>query len=163
MVVQTKTSKSRFQKAKISGRDAEEAIMGVLSGDDPALIPQAIASLGGMKSRKALVELMRIVCSHDLLLKTLPLKIEAVTSIGMIGDRQVVPILTELLDERRIIAGSRWEQLKIAIAGCLARLADDRALPVLKKKSHGSGELSRACAEAVEAIERTGGSQHGGA
>jgi HEAT repeat protein len=148
--------------AKIGGRDAEDAIIAVLSGVDPALIPQAISSLGGMKSRKALVELMRIVCNHDLLLKTLPLKIDAVVSIGMIGDRQAVPILTELLAEKHLIAGSRWDQLKIAIAGCLARLADDRALPVLKKKSHGSGELSRACAEAVETIERAGGNRHGG-
>jgi HEAT repeat protein len=147
--------------AKIGGKDAEDAILAVLVGNDPALIPQAISSLGGMKSRKALVELMRIVCRYDMFLNNLPLKVEALSAIAMIGDRQVVPILTELLASRHLIANSRWEQLKIAIAASLARLGDTRALPVLKKKSLGSGELGRACAEAAETIERTGGYQHG--
>jgi HEAT repeat protein len=143
--------------AKIGGRDAETAIIEVLRGSDPALFPQVIASLGGMKSRKALVELLYIVCSDDLFLKNLPLKIDALGAIAMIGDRQVVPILAKILASGHIIVPSRWKQFKIAIAGCLARLGDARALPMLKKKASGSGELGRVCAEAVETIERTGG------
>ncbi|MBC8017684.1 MAG: HEAT repeat domain-containing protein, partial [Verrucomicrobia bacterium] len=147
--------------AKIGGRDAETAIIEVLRGNDPALFPQVIASLGGMKSRKALVELLHIVCSDDLFLKNLPLKIEAVGAIAMIGDRQVVPIMAEILASGHIVVPGRWKQFKIAIAVCLARLGDARALPILKKKASGSGELGRVCAEAVEIIERTGGEQHG--
>jgi HEAT repeat protein len=147
--------------AKIGGKEAETGIIEVLRGNDPSLFPQVIASLGGMKSRKALVELLHIVCSVDPLLKNLPLKIDALSAIAMIGDRQVVPILAELLASWHIVVPSRWKQFKIAIAGCLARLGDTRALPILKKKASGSGELGRACAEAVETIERTGGEQHG--
>jgi HEAT repeat protein len=146
--------------AKIGGADAEAAIIEVLRGIDSSLFPQVIASLGGMKSRKALVELMHIVCGYDFLLKQLPLKIEALAAIAMIGDRQVVPVLAELLSSGHIIVPSRWKQFNISIAGCLARLGDSRALPVLKKKASDPGELGRACAEAVETIER-GGEQHG--
>jgi HEAT repeat protein len=149
--------------AKIGGREAEAAIIEVLRGSDPALFPQVIASLGGMKSRKALVELLHMVCSPDLFLKNLPLKLDALGAIAMIGDRQVVPVLVKILASSHIVVPSRWKQFKIAIAGCLARLGDSRALPLLKKKAAGSGELGRACAEAVETIERTGGGQHGGA
>lgn len=148
--------------AKIGGRDAEDAIIAVLASDDSSLISQAISSLGGMKCRKVLPELMRIVCQYDLFLKNVQLKIEVVNSIAMIGDRQVVPILLDLLSGRHLLARSRWEQLKIALAACLGRLGDVRALPVLKKKSLKSGEFGRACTEAIEAIERTGGGQHGG-
>jgi len=147
--------------AKIGGRDAEAAIIDVLRGNEPSLFPQVIASLGGMKSRKALVELLRIVCGDDMFLTNLPLKIEALGAIAMIGDRQVVPILVNILASGHIVVPSRWKQFKIAIAGCLARLGDARALPILKKKSSVAGELGRACAEAVETIERTGGEQHG--
>jgi HEAT repeat protein len=147
--------------AKIGGGNAEDAIINLLGSNDPAIIPQAISSLGGMKSRKALAELMKIVCGSDMFLNNLQLKIEALSAISMIGDRQVVPILTELLAGSHFIARSRWEQLKIAIVGCLARLGDTRALPVLKKKSLGTGALSRVCAEAVETIELTGDSPHG--
>lgn len=148
--------------AKIGGREAEAALIAVLHGNNPQLFPQVIASLGGMKSKKALVELMQIVCSSDMLLKNLSLKVDALAAIAMIGDRQAVPILTRILASRHILARSRWEQFKIAIAGCLARLGDVRALPILKKSS-GAGELGRVCAEAVESIERVRGEQNGGA
>jgi len=149
--------------AKIGGRDAESAIIAVLHGNNSALFSQVIVSLGGMKSRKALAELMYVVCSSDMLLKNLALKLDALGAIAMIGDRQAVPILTKILASRHILARSRWDQLKIAIAGCLARLGDVRALPILKKKASGSGELGRACAEAVETIEHMRGEQYGGA
>jgi HEAT repeat protein len=147
--------------AKIGGMDAEAAIIEVLRGNDPSLLPQVIASLGGMKSRKALVELMHIVCGIDFFLKHLSLKMDALSAIAMIGDCQVVPKLADILARGHIFVPGRWKHFKIAIAGCLAQLGDTRALPVLKKKASGSGELGRACAEAVETIERTGGEQHG--
>jgi HEAT repeat protein len=149
--------------AKIGGREAEAGLIAVLHGNDNELFPQVIASLGGMKSRKALVDLMQIVCSRDMLLKNLSLKIDALNAIAMIGDKQAVPILTKILAGRHFLVGSRWEQLKIAIAGCLARLGDIRALPILKKKASGSYELGRACAEALETIERMRGEHNGGA
>jgi HEAT repeat protein len=147
--------------AKIGGSDAETYIIEVLHGKDPSLFPQVVASLGGMKSRKALAELLRIMCSNDFLLKDLTLKIEILSAFSMIGDRQVVPILSDILASRHIIVPGRWKQFKIAIAGCLARLGDTRALPILKRKAACSGELGRACAEAVEAIERVREEQHG--
>jgi HEAT repeat protein len=154
----TRVSKEAIRSlAKIGGREAESALVALLHGNNPQLFPQVIASLGGMKSRKALVELMQIVCSSDMFLKNLTLKIDALGAIAMIGDRQAVPILTKILASRHILVGRRWNQLKIAIAGCLARLGDIRALPILKKKAAGSGDLGRACAEAVETIERTRG------
>jgi len=149
--------------AKIGGREAEAALIAVLHGHDSELFPQVIASLGGMKSRKALADLMQIVCSGDMLLKNLPLKIDALNAIAMIGDKQAVPMLTKVLAGRHFLVGNRWEQLKIAVAGCLARLGDVRALPILKKKASGSDELGRACAEALETIGRMKGEHNGGA
>lgn len=149
--------------AKIGGREAEAAVVTVLRGNVPALLPQAITSLGGMKSRRSLVDLMRIVCAEDMFLKSLPLKIEALNAIALIGDQQVTPTLIELFDSRHLIASGRWAQFKIAIANCLGKLADPRALTVLKKKSASSGGLGQACAEAIELIERTGGDIHGDA
>jgi len=147
--------------AKIGGKEAEAAIINVLHSSDHSLFPQAIASLGGMKSRMALVELMKIVCRKDLLQKSLPLKVDALNAIAMIGDRQMVPVLALLLEKRHFLVPGRWMQFKVAIAECLGHLGDVRALPVLKKKASDSGELGRACAEAVENIERVGGEQHG--
>jgi len=141
--------------AKIGGQQAETAIIAVLDGADSALWPQAIASLGGMKSRRALAMLLQIVCDDDRFLQNLALKCDALTAIAMIGDHQATPRLVQLLESRHLISRSRWTQFKISIAGCLARLDDGRALAALKRKARGSGELARACSEALSAIERT--------
>ena len=149
--------------AKIGGKDAENAIISILRDNNPSLLPQALASLGGMKSKKALGDLMHIIHSEDMFLKTLPLKTSALAAIALIGDQQVTPYLVKLLEKRHLIARSRWEQLKIAVALCLGKLGDPRALPVLRKMAGSSGELGQACAEAADSIERTGGKLNGGA
>jgi hypothetical protein len=73
----------------------------------------------------------------------------------MISDHQATPALIRLLESSHLISRRRWAQFKIAIAACLARLDDSRALPALRKKARSSGELARACTEALAAIERT--------
>jgi HEAT repeat protein len=149
--------------AKIGGKEAESAIISILRGSATPLQPQAIISLGGMKSKKAVLELMRIIYSEDMFLKNLPLKSEALVAIAMIGDRQVTPLLVELLGKRHLMARSRWEQFKIAIAHCLGKLGDPRALPALQNIAASAGALGQACAKAAESIELTGGAPHGGA
>jgi HEAT repeat protein len=141
--------------AKIGGQQAEAAVIAVLHGTDSALWPQAIASLGGMKSVKGLDVLLQIVCDDDRFLQNLALKCDALTAIAMIGDRQATPCLIQILESKHLISRKRWTLFKIAIAACLARLDDSRALPALRKKTRGSGELARACTEALGAIERT--------
>jgi HEAT repeat protein len=141
--------------AKIGGQQAEEAVIAVLLGTDSALWPQAIASLGGMKSGKGLDVLLQIVCDDDRYLQNLALKCDALAAIAVIGDRQATPHLIHLLESRHLISRNRWILFKIAIASCLARLGDHRALAALRKKARGSGELARACTEALDAVERT--------
>ncbi len=149
--------------AKIGGKEAETAIISILRAKDPSLLPQAITSLGGMKSKKALGDLMHIIHSEDMFLTTLPLKTNALAAISLIGDQQATPYLVKLLEKRHLIARSRWEQFKIAVALCLGKLGDPQALPVLRKMARTSGDLGRACTEAADLIERTGGGTHGGA
>jgi HEAT repeat protein len=147
--------------AKTGGREAEAAIIGILRGNDTDLYPQAISSLGGMKSRKALSELMRMLTSKDTFLRSLPLKLDILAAIAMIGDTKAVPRLVELLAERHLLAGGRWKQLKSAAAQCLGKLGDARALPTLKKYASNPGELGAACAEAVGLIEKSGSKPDG--
>lgn len=147
--------------AQIGGEEAESAILDVLRTPDTVLYPRAIATLGGMKSKKSLIELLRIVTSSDLFLKNLSLKIDALTAIAAIGDRQVTPLLVMLMEERHLLAAARGRQLKSAIAACLGKLGDARAIPVLEKFSSGSGELASACAEAVRMIEKIEGRPDG--
>jgi hypothetical protein len=140
--------------ALLGGQESETSILGILRGMDTALHPQAIASLGGMKSRKSLPELIKILFSRDLFLKSLTLKLDTLTAIAMIGDRQVTPHLVALLDERYLLASARGKQLKIAAALCLGKLGDVRAVPALEKLASEGGELGSACSDAIVMIEK---------
>jgi len=140
--------------AKIGGKDAETAITSVLHDKSSPLFSQAVASLGGMKSRTALTALMQIVEEKSLLLPTLPQKLEALSAIAMIGDNTVVPSLAKVLKSRHLLARSRWNQYKSAVAACLGKLGDARALPDLEKLARQSGELGRTCAAAIESIRQ---------
>ncbi len=147
--------------AQLGRQEAEAAILGILRGTDTALYPQAVASLGGMKSRKSLPELMNIVLSRDLFLKSLPLKMDVLTAIASIGDRQVTPHLVTLLEERHLFAATRGNQLKAAVASCLGKLGDARAVPYLEKLASDNRELGSACSEAIVLIERAEGKSDG--
>lgn len=147
--------------AQLGGHEAESAIIAVIRGADTALHPQAIASLGGMKSRRSLPELMKIVCSKDLFLTALPIKIDALAAIASIGDRQVTPHLVELLKDRYLMAAARGKQLKTAAAACLGKLGDARALPLLAKMASGGGEVGSACSDAIMMIEKAEGRADG--
>ncbi len=147
--------------AQLGGHEAETAILAILRSTDTALYPQAIASLGGMKSRISLAELMKIVFSRDLFLKSLPLKIDALAAIASIGAPQVTPHLATLLGKRHLFAAARGKQLKAAIAACLGRLGDPRALPSLEKRASDGGYVGSACSDAIELIEKSEGKTDG--
>lgn len=147
--------------AKIGGRDAESALIDVLRGNDQELYPQVMASLGGIRSKRSRTELLRILSAKDLFLTSLPLKLNALAAIAMIGDKQLTPYLVEMLMERRLLAPSRWKQLKVAIAQCLGKLEDTRALPALSAFASDQGDLGAACREAIDLIERSGGKPDG--
>ena len=147
--------------AQIAGDEAESAILNVLRDADKELYPQAVAALGIMKSRPALSELIKIVSLSDLFLRTLPLKIDALAAVALIGDRQATPLLVSLMEERNLLAVKRGRQLKSAIAVCLGKLGDVRALPALAKLGSSGGELGSACAEAIRMIEKNEGRADG--
>ena len=143
--------------AQLGGNEAESAIIDILSGTDTALHSQAITSLGGMKSRRSLVEIMKLLLARDLFLNSLPLKIDALAAIALIGDRQATPLLAKLLEERHLLAAARGMQLKTAVAVCLGKLGDARAVPALEKLVSRGGKLGSACSDAIATIEKTEG------
>lgn len=147
--------------AQLGGHDAEAAILGILRGDDASLHPQAIVSLGGMKSNEALSELIKIVSSRDMFLQSLPLKINALAAIALIGDQLVTPHLVALLEDRYLLSAARGKKLKAAVAACLGRLGDARALPALKKFAFGGGEVGSACSDAITLLEKAEGKSDG--
>lgn len=139
--------------AKFGGASAENALIAILKQGDSRLMSQVMASLGGMKSKKALVDFLIIVCSHDLFLKNINVKCEALSAIALIGEPMVAPKLAELLHSRFLLAGKKGLQFRIAIAECLGKLCNPSVIADLQKYKDDGGELGRACALALETLQ----------
>ncbi|WP_298437142.1 HEAT repeat domain-containing protein [Geobacter sp.] len=147
--------------AMIGGAGAEAALIGLLGDPDPSVARQAVVSLGQMRSRSAVEPLCALIADYDPLLRSLPLKKEAVQALGRIGDRRAVPALSELFDGRRLLARQRWEELRIAAASALGLLGDPLPLLILERFAGGGGRLAVACGEAAAAIRRSMEASHG--
>lgn len=141
--------------AMIGGDRAEAALIGLLGDSDPSVARQVVVSLGQMRSRAAVDPLCALLADRDPLLRSLPLKKEAVQSLGRIGDRRAVSALAELFDGRRWLARQRWEELRIAAAAALGLLGDPLVLFLLERFAGGGGRLAVACGEAAAAIRRS--------
>jgi HEAT repeat protein len=140
--------------AKIGGGEAEQIIIRLLNDPDQGIVRQAIISLGTMKCRSALPQLLQIIETRDRFLKTLAIKKDAVQAIGIIGDRQVAPHLLAILVSSHILAWSRWQELKTSVAQALGQLGAESALPELRNEVRRGGKLGAACSDAIDAIER---------
>lgn len=140
--------------AMIGGNGAESALVALLGDQDPSVRRQAVVSLGQMRSRSAVEPLCTLVADRDPLLRSLPLKKDAVQSLGRIGDSRAVPVLAELLSGNRWLARRRWEELRIAAAAALGLLGDPQALAALDRLAAGEGRLATVCGEAIESIRR---------
>ncbi|AJE04956.1 hypothetical protein GPICK_15055 [Geobacter pickeringii] len=140
--------------AMIGGNEAERPLVTLLEDQDLSVRRQAIVSLGQMRSRAAVEPLCALVADRDPLLRSLPLKKDAVQSLGRIGDSRAVPVLVELLSGHRWFARHRWEELRLAAAVALGLLGDPQALSLLDRLATREGRLATACGEAVASIRR---------
>lgn len=139
---------------KTGGSDAESMIISLLEDPDQAIVLHAIMALGLLKSSTAVPVLVEIVSKSDFFSKQIKKKKEAMLSLGRIGDKQATTVLMKILDAESWLPWSKWDELKVLAANALGLLADEQALPLLKKHAAGGGSLGKACSEAVDNIER---------
>jgi len=73
----------------------------------------------------------------------------------------VTPHLATLLEARHFLAATRGKLLRSAIAVCLGKLGDARALQTLEKLAASGGEVGSACTNAIALIEKAEGRADG--
>jgi hypothetical protein len=128
---------------KIGGPSAEEILVDLLSDKDASILKQVIFSLGILKSDKALDPLIRITGKWDIFLKSLPLKKEALQTIGLIADRRVLPHLKKIANKSHWFAPKRGEDLRVAVIAVIGQLGDESSLDFLRKMSAKGGPIGR--------------------
>jgi HEAT repeat protein len=139
---------------KIGGPSAEEILVDLLSDKDASILKQVIFSLGILKSDKALDPLIRITGKWDIFLKSLPLKKEALQTIGLIADRRVLPHLKKIANKSHWFAPKRGEDLRVAAIAVIGQLGDESSLDFLRKMSAKGGPIGKACNAASDSISQ---------
>jgi len=143
--------------AKIGGKEATDVLLDLLDDSNGAIRRQAILWLGITRNEKALQPLLDLVCRRDFRGRTFTLKKEALLAVGRIGDRRALEPLFRLVRKRRLIAPSRWEDLKVLAVETIGRLGGDAAREFLEKTVSRGGRLGHACGAMLETFgERTG-------
>lgn len=140
--------------AKIGGAESEAVLIGLLTTREADVKGQAILWLGVMKSHLAVQPLLEIVRESDMFMSSLPLKLEALQAIGRIGDRRAVPQLLALVKKRRWLTWRSWEPLTTAAVAAIGRLGDESAVEALREMAARGGRLGKACADALDQMER---------
>jgi HEAT repeat protein len=126
----------------------------LLSDKDASILKQVIFSLGILKSDKALDPLIRITGKWDIFLKSLPLKKEALQTIGLIADRRVLPHLKKIANKSHWFAPKRGEDLRVAVIAVIGQLGDETSLDFLRKMSAKGGPIGKACIAASDSISQ---------
>lgn len=145
---------------KIGNEPSLLMLLPLLEEADEGVVRHTTLSLGLMRSREAVPELMRLLERRDLLLKELGVKKEVVAALGRIGDHRATGQLLKLLGSCGWPVPGRWLELKVEVAATLGMLGDEAALPALTRLARGRGALAEACREAIDSIERVSGASH---
>jgi HEAT repeat protein len=139
---------------KIGGTKAAEILVELLSDKDSSILKQVIFSLGILKDDVALDPLIRIAEKRDIFLKSLQLKKEALQSIGVLGNRRVLPNLEKLAWKRYWFAPKRGGELRVSATAVIGQLGNESSLEFLRKLSSKGGQIGRACKAAANSINQ---------
>lgn len=138
--------------AEIGGKEATDVLLDLLGDGNKTIRRHAILWLGITRNEKALQPLLDLIARHDFRGRDFTLKKEALLAVGRIGDRRALEPLFRLVRKRRLIASSRWDEIKSLAVEVIGRLGGDAAVDFLEKTAARGGRIGRASAAVLETV-----------
>jgi hypothetical protein len=126
-----------------------DPLLGALGDADTLVRQAAIAALGGLKVKAAVLPLRQLAEAHPGT-RDLEEQKKAIAALGHIGDPQVLPTLIGLLHRRRWLSRRRTEELRIAAAYALGALRMPEGMEALRVAARSApAALKHACEAAL--------------
>lgn len=138
---------------RIGGPVALKGLLQLVTNRDRELCSLALIALGAMKNDAAVEPLLKLLRAKDPLLKQFELTKGAIKALGTIGSPLAVPLLTRILQRRRLWKRTQNNVLRSYAAQALSNIADEDCIPILEAASKDSSPpVAHAASEALEKI-----------
>ncbi len=135
---------------------ANSLLLKQLNSNDPALRKHAI-HLAELSIDPAISErLISLLKAEKLSEQSLPLKLQIIKTLGIIGREEALPALSELLFSKKLFSSARLQQLQLEILTHLDRYPFQAVRPLLQQLALSRrGELSKLAAEKLRELVRS--------
>jgi HEAT repeat protein len=135
---------------RIGDDRALQILISALQREDALAILAAncLSRCNGLTALRALIGVAREKSG-----RTEPVRIEAIRGIGRVGNRVAVPVLCEILAQKRMFSRGHARALRIAAATALGLLGGDEATNSLQTYARrGNGSVRQACSDALRTL-----------
>ncbi len=135
---------------------ANSLLLKQLNSTDPALRSHAI-QLAELSSDPAIAaKLIKLLNAEKLTEQSLPLKLQIIKTLGLIGHEDALPAMRELLFSKKLFSSNRLQQIQREIIQQLTRYPYQRVRPLLQQLAlDRRGELSKLAAEKLRELVRS--------
>jgi HEAT repeat protein len=140
--------------ARIPSKRSSKILMEALKDSNRSIQGQAIISLGMLKDPDAVDALGELALKRDTFSDYFEQRKEAVKALGITGDKNAVPYLTELLFKKVWFGKNNHEEMRSLAVIALGKIGGDEALEAIERTCEESaGALYSTCKKVLEGIK----------
>lgn len=116
---------------------------------DPLVLPEAIDEIGMSQDASASASLIALATSGETHARSPFVQLKAIESLGRLRDPEAVPILRNIVDEKKMFGYTQHRELRIAAIQALSKIDPRYGMQALKDSGLEAGELAVEPLEAV--------------
>jgi hypothetical protein len=130
-----------------SSPDRGRTLVELLELLDPLVLPEAIDEIGMSQDGSASSSLIALATSGETKARSPFVQLKAVESLGRLRDTEAVPVLRNIVDDKKLFGYSQPRELRIAALQALTKIDPRYGMQALKDSGLDAGEI------AVEPLE----------
>ena len=106
----------------VSGPDRGRTLVELLELLDPLVLPEAIDEIGMSQDASAGASLIALATSGETHARSPFVQLKAIESLGRLRDSEAVPILRNIVEEKKMFGYTQHRELRIAAIQALSKI-----------------------------------------
>jgi hypothetical protein len=129
--------------------DRGRTLLELLEMLDALILPEAIDEIGMSQDRSASGSLIALATSGETQARPLFVQLKAIESLGRLRETEAVPILRNIVEEKKMFGYSQHRELRIAAVQALSKIDPRYGMQALTESGLETGEIAVAPLEAA--------------